>query len=69
MNIDENVQKNECSCNTENGKKMMEMLETERKRIVSELHDTSLQNIAHLVHRLNWLPYILIRILPEQRWN
>ena len=43
MNIDENVQKNECSCNTENGKKMMEILETERKRIVSELHDTSLQ--------------------------
>ena len=69
MNIDENVQKNECSCNTENGKKMMEMLETERKRIVSELHDTSLQNIAHLVHMINWLPYILIRILPEQRWN
>ena len=32
MNIGENVQKNECSCNTENGKKMMEMLETERKR-------------------------------------
>ena len=52
MNIGENVQKNECSCNTENGKKMMEMLETERKRIVSELHDTSLQNIAHLVHMI-----------------
>lgn len=52
MSIDENVQKNECSCNTENGKKMMEMLETERKRIVSELHDTSLQNIAHLVHMI-----------------
>lgn len=52
MNIDENVQKNECSCNTENGKKMMEMLETERKRIVSELHDISLQNIAHLVHMI-----------------
>lgn len=31
---------------------MMEMLETERKRIVSELHDTSLQNIAHLVHMI-----------------
>ena len=52
MNIDENVQKNECSCNTENGKKMMEILETERKRIVSELHDTSLQNIAHFVHMI-----------------
>ena len=52
MNIGENVQKNECSCNTENGKKMMEMLETERKRIVYELHDTSLQNIAHLVHMI-----------------
>ena len=52
MSIDENVQKNECSCNTENGKKMIEMLETERKRIVSELHDTSLQNIAHLVHMI-----------------
>ena len=52
MNIGENVQKNECSCNTENGKKMMEMLETERKRIVSELHDTSLQNIVHLVHMI-----------------
>ena len=52
MNIDENVQKNECSCNTENGKKMIEMLETERKRIVSELHDTSLQNIAHFVHMI-----------------
>ena len=33
MNIDENVQKNECGCNTENGKKMMEMLETERKEL------------------------------------
>ena len=52
MNIDENVQKNECSCNTENGKKMIEMLETERKRIVSELHHTSLQNIAHFVHMI-----------------
>ena len=52
MNIDENVQKNECSCNTENGKKMMEMLETERKRIVSELHDTSLQDITHFVHMI-----------------
>ena len=41
MSIDENVQKNECSCNTENGKKMMEMLETERKRIVSEIHVSS----------------------------
>lgn len=28
------------------------MLETERKRIVSELHDTSLQNIAHFVHMI-----------------
>ena len=52
MNIVETVQKNECSCNTENGKKMIEMLETERKRIVSELHDTSLQNIAHFVHMI-----------------
>ena len=25
MNIDENVQKNECSCNTENGKKMIDI--------------------------------------------
>ena len=30
----------------------MEMLETERKRIVSELHDTSLQDIAHFVHMI-----------------
>ena len=52
MNNNENVQKNECSCNTENGKKMIEMLETERKRIVSELHDTSLQDIAHFVHMM-----------------
>ncbi len=52
MNIDKNVQQNECSCNTENGKKIVEMLETERKRIVSELHDTSLQNIAHFVHKI-----------------
>ena len=52
MNNNENVQKNECSCNTENGKKMIEMLETERKRIVSELHDTSLQDIAHFVHMI-----------------
>ena len=29
MNNNENVQKNECSCNTENGKKIVEMLETE----------------------------------------
>lgn len=49
MNTDKNVQQNECSYNTENGKKMIEILETERKRIVSELHDTSLQNIAHFV--------------------
>ena len=49
MNTIKNVQQNECSCNTENGKKMVEMLETERKRIVSELHDTSLQNIAFLL--------------------
>ena len=47
-----NVQKNECNCNIENGKKIMEMLETERKRIVSELHDTSLQDIAHFVHMI-----------------
>lgn len=52
MNNNLNVQKNECSCNTENGKKIVEMLETERKRIVSELHDTSLQNIAHFVHMI-----------------
>ena len=52
MNIDENVQKNECNCNIENGKKIVEMLETERKRIVSELHDTSLQNITHFVHMI-----------------
>ena len=32
MNNNLNVQKNECSCNTENGKKIVEMLETERKR-------------------------------------
>lgn len=66
MNNNLNVQKNECNCNIENGKKIMEMLETERKRIVSELHDTSLQNIAHFVHMID---YILIRILPERRWN
>lgn len=52
MNTDKNVQQNECSYNTENGKKMIEILETERKRIVSELHDTSLQNIAHFVHKI-----------------
>ncbi len=45
MNNNLNVQKNECNCNIENGKKIMEMLETERKRIVSELHDTSLQKL------------------------
>ena len=43
---------NERTCNSENGKKMIEMLETERQRIVSELHDTSLQNIAHYVHKI-----------------
>ena len=52
MNIDKNIQQDEWTCNTENGKKMIEMLETERKRIVSELHDTSLQNIAHFVHKI-----------------
>ena len=31
MNIDENVQRIECSYNTRNGKKMMEMLETGEK--------------------------------------
>ena len=43
---------NERTCNSENGKKMIEMLATERQRIVSELHDTSLQNIAHYVHKI-----------------
>lgn len=52
MNNILNVQKNECNCNIENGKKIMEMLETERKRIVSELHDTSLQDITHFVHMI-----------------
>ena len=52
MNNNLNVQKNECNCNIENGKKIVEMLATERKRIVSELHDTSLQNIAHFVHMI-----------------
>lgn len=40
------------TCDTENGRKMIEMLETERKRIVSELHDTSLQNIAYFVRKI-----------------
>lgn len=43
---------NERTCDSDNGKKMIEMLETERQRIVSELHDTSLQNIAHFVHKI-----------------
>ena len=52
MNIDKNYKPDTRTCDTEDGKKMIEMLETERKRIVSELHDTSLQNIAHFVHKI-----------------
>ncbi len=52
MNIDRNIKPDEWTCDTETGRKMIEMLETERKRIVSELHDTSLQNIAHFVHKI-----------------
>ena len=63
MNTDKNVQQNECSYNTENGKKMIEILETERKRIVSELHDTSLQNIAHFVHKFH-VKQMIIFVLP-----
>lgn len=52
MNNDKYYKPDTWTCDTENGKKMIEMLETERKRIVSELHDTSLQNIAHFVHKI-----------------
>ncbi len=52
MNIVKNIKPDEWTCDTEIGRKMIEMLETERKRIVSELHDTSLQNIAHFVHKI-----------------
>lgn len=52
MNIDKYNQPDDWTFDTENGRKMIEMLETERKRIVSELHDTSLQNIAHFVHKI-----------------
>lgn len=48
----ENKKKDDRTCDSEDGKKMIEILETERKRIVSELHDTSLQNIAHFVHKI-----------------
>lgn len=51
MNIDNNKM-DTWTCDSENGKKMIRMLETERKRIVSELHDTSLQDIAHYVHKI-----------------
>lgn len=51
MNIDEKDKEN-WTCDSENGRKMIEALESERKRIVSELHDTSLQNIAHFVHKI-----------------
>lgn len=52
MNIEKNYKPDTWTCDTENGRMMIEMLETERKRIVSELHDTSLQNIAHFVHKI-----------------
>lgn len=52
MNTDKNNIQDTRTCDTEDGRKMIEMLETERKRIVSELHDTSLQNIAHFVHKI-----------------
>ena len=52
MNIDKYNRPDDWTCDTENGRKMIEMLETERKRIVSELHETSLQNIAHYVHKI-----------------
>lgn len=52
MNIERNYKPDTWTCDTENGRKMIEMLETERKRIVSELHDTSLQDIAHFVHKI-----------------
>ena len=50
--MDKNRQTDNRTYDSENGKKMIEMLETERKRIVSELHDTSLQNIAYFVHKI-----------------
>lgn len=52
MNNDKNNKPDIRSCDTADGRKMVEMLENERKRIVSELHDTSLQNIAHFVHKI-----------------
>ena len=52
MDIENRSQTDYRTCDSENGRKMIEMLETERKRIVSELHDTSLQNIAHFVHKI-----------------
>ena len=52
MNIDKEERTDSWTCDSENGRKMIEALETERKRIVSELHDTSLQNIAHFVHKI-----------------
>lgn len=52
MSINKNYKPDTWTCDTENGRKIIEMLETERKRIVSELHDTSLQNIAHYVHKI-----------------
>lgn len=52
MNISRNNKPDIWTCDTENGRKMIEMLETERKRIVTELHDTSLQDIAYFVHKI-----------------
>lgn len=52
MYPDDKEQLKNCTCNTEEAKKRIEMLESERQRIVSELHDTSLQNITYFVHKI-----------------
>ena len=52
MNINKNYKRDTWTCDTENGRMIIEILETERKRIVSERHDTSLQDIAHFVHKI-----------------
>ena len=52
MYPDDREQQNNFTCDTDEGKRRIEMLEEERQRIVSELHDTSLQNITYFVHKI-----------------
>ena len=49
----------------EYGKLILTIQEDERKRIARDLHDTSLQNLAHLIHKIE-LSSMYIDVDPNQ---